>query len=178
MLSFCCFFVVLSCSLIRMMVNDLFLKKFYLFFWTHDSIHLVLDLWSSMAFGPAWLLWWSKWFQWTPNLVFIAVWMSTNVFLEVPLFIETIYRIHNMCTYLIDQYASEELKSRCLPDTCSMEVLFFFLSILLFCSVLFGYGWAKLLQQKFISFCLTEPDAGSDAGSLKVLFLQNKYERK
>jgi alkylation response protein AidB-like acyl-CoA dehydrogenase len=50
--------------------------------------------------------------------------------------------IHNMVAWMIDVYASTELRLRLLPDLCSMA--------------------------KFASYCLTEPDAGSDAASLKT----------
>jgi alkylation response protein AidB-like acyl-CoA dehydrogenase len=50
--------------------------------------------------------------------------------------------IHNMVAWMIDTYASTELRLRLLPDLCSMR--------------------------KFASYCLTEPDAGSDAASLKT----------
>jgi hypothetical protein len=50
--------------------------------------------------------------------------------------------IHNMVAWMIDAYGSTELRQRFLPDLCSMA--------------------------RFGSYCLTEPDAGSDAGSLKT----------
>ena len=50
--------------------------------------------------------------------------------------------IHNMVTWMLDAYASTELRLRYLPDLCSMA--------------------------NFASYCLTEPDAGSDAASLKT----------
>jgi alkylation response protein AidB-like acyl-CoA dehydrogenase len=50
--------------------------------------------------------------------------------------------IHNMVAWMIDAYASTELRRRLLPDLCSM--------------------------QRFGSYCLTEPEAGSDAASLKT----------
>ena len=50
--------------------------------------------------------------------------------------------IHNMVAWMIDAYGSSELRRRFLPDLCSME--------------------------KFSSYCLTEPDSGSDAASLKT----------
>jgi len=49
--------------------------------------------------------------------------------------------IHNMVAWMIDAYGSSELRQRFLPDLCRMA--------------------------KFGSYCLTEPDAGSDAASLK-----------
>src|SRR6202040_452688 len=49
--------------------------------------------------------------------------------------------IHNMVGWMIDAYGSSELRQRFLPDLCRMA--------------------------KFGSYCLTEPDAGSDAASLK-----------
>src|SRR5271165_3132411 len=54
--------------------------------------------------------------------------------------------IHNMVAWMIDAYASTELRLRFLPDLCSMA--------------------------KFASYCLTEPDSGSDAGSLKTRALR------
>ena len=50
--------------------------------------------------------------------------------------------IHNMCAGMIDKFASEDLKSRTLPDLCAMT--------------------------KIASYCLTEPGAGSDAAALKT----------
>ncbi|KAI8851898.1 acyl-CoA dehydrogenase domain protein [Chytridium lagenaria] len=48
--------------------------------------------------------------------------------------------IHNMCAWMVDRFAGEELKERVLPKLASME--------------------------HFASYCLTEPGAGSDAASL------------
>jgi alkylation response protein AidB-like acyl-CoA dehydrogenase len=50
--------------------------------------------------------------------------------------------IHNMVAWMIDAYGAGELRERLLPDLCSMA--------------------------KFASYCLTEPDSGSDAASLKT----------
>lgn len=50
--------------------------------------------------------------------------------------------IHNMANWMIDSFASNELKERFVPDLCSMN--------------------------KIASYCLTEAGAGSDAGSLKT----------
>jgi alkylation response protein AidB-like acyl-CoA dehydrogenase len=50
--------------------------------------------------------------------------------------------IHNMVAWVIDAYAGIELRRRVLPSLCSME--------------------------RFASYCLTEPDSGSDAASLKT----------
>ena len=50
--------------------------------------------------------------------------------------------IHNMVAWMIDAYGEGELRERLLPDLCSMA--------------------------KFASYCLTEPDSGSDAASLKT----------
>src|SRR5260370_13650001 len=47
-----------------------------------------------------------------------------------------------MAAWMIDAYGSDELRRRFLPDLCSMA--------------------------KFASYCLTEPDSGSDAASLKT----------
>ncbi|XP_064489670.1 isobutyryl-CoA dehydrogenase, mitochondrial-like [Ornithodoros turicata] len=48
--------------------------------------------------------------------------------------------IHNMAIYMIDAFGNDEQKQRWLPQLCTME--------------------------KFASYCLTEPGAGSDAASL------------
>jgi len=48
--------------------------------------------------------------------------------------------IHNMAAWMIDRYGTEAQRRRFLPKLCSME--------------------------HFASYCLTEPDAGSDAASL------------
>ena len=50
--------------------------------------------------------------------------------------------IHNLCTWMIDAFGSEEVKRRCLPGALSMERVF--------------------------SFCLTEPGSGSDAAALRT----------
>ena len=50
--------------------------------------------------------------------------------------------IHNMVAWMIDAYGSDELRRRFLPDLCSMAT--------------------------FGSYCLTEPESGSDAASLKT----------
>src|SRR5215475_12453141 len=54
--------------------------------------------------------------------------------------------IHNMVAWMIDAYGARELRRRFLPDLCSMA--------------------------KFGSYCLTEPDSGSDAASLKTRALR------
>jgi alkylation response protein AidB-like acyl-CoA dehydrogenase len=54
--------------------------------------------------------------------------------------------IHNMVAWVIDAYGAIELRRRFLPDLCSMA--------------------------KFGSYCLTEPDSGSDAASLKTRALR------
>jgi len=48
--------------------------------------------------------------------------------------------IHNMAAWMIDTYGGDDLRRRFLPKLCTME--------------------------HFASYCLTEPDAGSDAASL------------
>jgi isobutyryl-CoA dehydrogenase len=50
--------------------------------------------------------------------------------------------IHNMCAWMIDQFGSDELRQRFLPQMVTME--------------------------KFASYCLTEPGSGSDASSLQT----------
>ena len=50
--------------------------------------------------------------------------------------------IHNMSTWMIDAFGGEPQRKRFLPKLCTME--------------------------HFASYCLTEPDAGSDAASLKT----------
>ncbi|MEA5160940.1 acyl-CoA dehydrogenase family protein [Cereibacter johrii] len=50
--------------------------------------------------------------------------------------------IHNMCAGMIDRYGSEGLKARWLPGICSLTTL--------------------------VSYCLTEPGAGSDAAALRT----------
>jgi len=50
--------------------------------------------------------------------------------------------IHNMCGWMIDTFGNDEQKARWLPDLCTMD--------------------------KFTSYCLTEPNSGSDAGSLRT----------
>lgn len=50
--------------------------------------------------------------------------------------------IHNMCSWMIDRFASEELRRRYCPRLTTMEIL--------------------------SSYCLTEPGSGSDAAALKT----------
>jgi len=50
--------------------------------------------------------------------------------------------IHNMCSWMIDRFASDEMRKEWLPQLTSMDLI--------------------------ASYCLTEPGAGSDAGSLKT----------
>jgi hypothetical protein len=50
--------------------------------------------------------------------------------------------IHNMAAWMIDGFGSEALRKKFLPKLCAME--------------------------HFASYCLTEPDSGSDAASLKT----------
>ena len=50
--------------------------------------------------------------------------------------------IHNMCAKMLDSFASEEMKSRILPDVLSLNTV--------------------------LSYCLTEPGSGSDAAALKT----------
>ncbi|HOY79589.1 MAG TPA: acyl-CoA dehydrogenase family protein, partial [Hyphomonadaceae bacterium] len=50
--------------------------------------------------------------------------------------------IHNMCSWMIDRFASDEMRKEWLPQLTTMELL--------------------------SSYCLTEPGAGSDAASLKA----------
>ena len=47
-----------------------------------------------------------------------------------------------MCAWIVDEFASDELKAKYLPKLCSME--------------------------NFASYCLTEPGSGSDASSLRT----------
>src|SRR5262245_15875770 len=49
--------------------------------------------------------------------------------------------IHNMAAWMIDAFGSEPQRKKFLPKLCSME--------------------------QFASYCLTEPESGSDAASLK-----------
>ncbi|MEM7722911.1 MAG: acyl-CoA dehydrogenase family protein [Pseudomonadota bacterium] len=50
--------------------------------------------------------------------------------------------IHNMCAAMVDTFGSDEMRARVLPRALSMEI--------------------------FLSYCLTEPGAGSDAAALKT----------
>ncbi len=50
--------------------------------------------------------------------------------------------IHNMCAKMLDSFASEDLKSRVMPDVLSLNTV--------------------------LSYCLTEPGSGSDAAALKT----------
>ena len=50
--------------------------------------------------------------------------------------------IHNMCAWMIESYASDELKKRWLPSMMTLDT--------------------------FSSYCLTEPDSGSDPAAMKT----------
>jgi alkylation response protein AidB-like acyl-CoA dehydrogenase len=50
--------------------------------------------------------------------------------------------IHNMCAWMIDTFAEDDLRKRVLPDITRMQTI--------------------------VSYCLTEPNAGSDAASLRT----------
>jgi alkylation response protein AidB-like acyl-CoA dehydrogenase len=50
--------------------------------------------------------------------------------------------IHNMASWMIDSFGADEQRRKWLPDLCTMK--------------------------KFASYCLTEPNAGSDAASLRT----------
>ncbi|MCE8554481.1 acyl-CoA dehydrogenase family protein [Ruegeria pomeroyi] len=50
--------------------------------------------------------------------------------------------IHNMCAKMLDNFASDELKARVMPDVLSLNTV--------------------------LSYCLTEPGSGSDAAALKT----------
>lgn len=50
--------------------------------------------------------------------------------------------IHNMCAKMLDNFASDELKARVMPDVLSLKTV--------------------------LSYCLTEPGSGSDAAALKT----------
>ncbi|MEM7318392.1 MAG: acyl-CoA dehydrogenase family protein [Pseudomonadota bacterium] len=50
--------------------------------------------------------------------------------------------IHNMCARMLDSFASDDLKSRIMPDVLAMNTV--------------------------LSYCLTEPGSGSDAAALKT----------
>jgi alkylation response protein AidB-like acyl-CoA dehydrogenase len=56
--------------------------------------------------------------------------------------------IHNMVAWMIDAYASDEVRMRLLPDLCSMA--------------------------RFASYCLTESGSGSDAASLKTRAVRDR----
>ena len=55
--------------------------------------------------------------------------------------------IHNMTAWMIDEYGSDELRRRYLPDMCTML--------------------------RFGSYCLTEPGAGSDASAIATRAVRN-----
>src|SRR5213078_2981617 len=50
--------------------------------------------------------------------------------------------IHNMCTWMVDTYGTDEQRKALVPRLASMEAI--------------------------ASYCLTEPGAGSDAGALRT----------
>ena len=58
--------------------------------------------------------------------------------------------IHNMCTWMIDSFGSEQQREYWIPKLCSME--------------------------KIASYCLTEPNSGSDAAALKTSAIKKGEE--
>ena len=58
--------------------------------------------------------------------------------------------IHNMCSWMIDTWGTEEQRQRFLPSLMTMETI--------------------------ASYCLTEPGAGSDAASLRTYMLSADFE--
>src|ERR1700682_956005 len=58
------------------------------------------------------------------------------------------FSIHNMAAWMIDRYGSDEQRRRFLPKLCTME--------------------------HFASYCLTEPDSGSDAASLTTRAVRDR----
>ncbi|XP_021355319.1 isobutyryl-CoA dehydrogenase, mitochondrial-like [Mizuhopecten yessoensis] len=50
--------------------------------------------------------------------------------------------IHNMCTWMVDEFGCDDLRQRFIPDLATLN--------------------------KFASYCLTEPDYGSDAANIKT----------
>ncbi|KAG5458628.1 MAG: acyl-CoA dehydrogenase/oxidase, partial [Olpidium bornovanus] len=74
----------------------------------------------------------------------------------------------SMASYIIDHYGNKEQREKWVPPLCTMEVGTWFLSIP---TVRSHLPWLSpshhvLRLQKLASYCLTEPGAGSDAGSL------------
>ena len=53
-----------------------------------------------------------------------------------------------MCTWMIDEFGSKDQRQRYVPEMCTMALL----------------G----------SYCLTEPEAGSDAGNIKTTAIRKK----
>lgn len=58
--------------------------------------------------------------------------------------------IHNMCAWMIDTFGSEDLRKKWMPNLSKME--------------------------NFASYCLTEPDSGSDSASLKTSIVKKSNE--
>lgn len=54
--------------------------------------------------------------------------------------------IHNMCVWMVDSFANEDQKKQWLPSLYSMD--------------------------RFASYCLTEPDSGSDSASMKTTAIE------
>lgn len=50
--------------------------------------------------------------------------------------------IHNMCLWMIDEFGNDEQRKLWIPSLCTMD--------------------------RFASYCLTEPDSGSDAAAMKT----------
>lgn len=69
--------------------------------------------------------------------------------------------IHNMCCWMIDQFGSDEQRHRLLPKLLSMEVR-------TLCVRCRARRAANTAAQSCASYCLTEPNAGSDAASLST----------
>ena len=58
--------------------------------------------------------------------------------------------IHNMCAWMVDSFGSDEQRAHWLPKLCSMEIM--------------------------VSYCLTEPNSGSDAAALSTSAVKESGE--
>ena len=72
----------------------------------------------------------------------------------------TYLTLHNTCSWIIDTYGSQALREKYLPVMAPMDA-----SILVWSCIASPY-LIIYFQQQFGSYCLTEPNSGSDAASL------------
>ena len=79
-----------------------------------------------------------------------------------------------MCAWMIDEFGNSEQRKKYLPSLCSMEVrlcgcvgvhVYMWVWV---CMCMCAYLATAPFPQRFASYCLTEPGAGSDAANIST----------